>query len=60
MAEVAELSVNVHYNEDKGRTDAIVKFDDPVAMTKIFQFIPGVNCIYTVEITPSIKTVGFF
>ena len=57
MSEVADLTVEAKHNEVKNRIDAIVKFDDPVAMKKIFSKIPNVHCIYTIEITPKIESV---
>merc|ERR1712038_992318 len=56
MAEVSNLSVCKHYDEGKKRTDAIVKFTDPIAMKDIFSKIQNVTCTYTVEIIPPLCT----
>ena len=57
MTEVSNLTITSHFNPDKDRTEAIVKFDDAPAMKDIFAKIPDVQCIYSVEITPPIAKV---
>jgi hypothetical protein len=58
MSEVEGLRVTKVFNEDTNRTDAIVKFDDPLAMNEIYSKIPDCHCIYTVEIVPPVKGVS--
>jgi hypothetical protein len=59
MSEVEDSRVTKVFNEDNNRTDAIVKFDDPLAMNDIYSKIPDCHCIYTVEIVPPIKGVSY-
>ena len=58
MAEVSNLKIVHYYNSEKDRNDAIVTFDDPIAVKDIFCRIKDVTCTYTIEITPCINAVS--
>ena len=58
MAQVSNLKISHEINEDK--VNIVVKFDDSNAMRNIFYKMSGLNCMYIVEIQPSIESVRFF
>ena len=60
MTEVSNLTINSHYNSEKDRTEAIVKFDDAPALKDIFVKIRDVQCIYSVVINPPITKVKIY
>ena len=56
MAEVSNLKLE-HEDSGDDQVDIVVKFDDSNAVRNIFNEISGLNCLYIVQILPSIETV---
>ena len=59
MAEVSNLKLE-HEDCEDDQVDIVVKFDDSNAVRNIFNEISGLNCMYIVQIIPSIETVRLF
>ena len=59
MAEVSNLKLE-HEDSEDDQVDIVVKFDDSNAVRNIFNEISGLNCMYIVQIIPSIETVRLF